>query len=138
MAAAGLLTPALALGVPAVGSGVGEVLAPGRAANALATAASHNKNFEGDRWKPPYPVSEGFALFAGLFDRIAVVCGGDTCTQQREAWPESVRSKVVLIHSDRINAKLGISDVVDHGYKVTQGHAGAWALLDDAGWTASS
>jgi hypothetical protein len=74
-------------------------------------------------------VPSGFARFAALFDRVAIVCYQDSCKQQVEAWPEDVRPKVRLVDGYPINAKLGILGSHDHGCRVTQGHAGAWELL---------
>merc|ERR1711924_279930 len=50
---------------------------------------------------------------------------------QREAWPR----KVSIVNSANVNKELGIGNVNDHGYRVTQGHAAAWALLDEPGVT---
>jgi len=84
-------------------------------------------------WTPPPAVPLGFVLFASLFDRIAIICFKDTCNHQLEAFPSTVRPKVVLVDSDEVNKRLGIGAVDDHGYKVTQGHGSAWDLLEQDG-----
>lgn len=83
-------------------------------------------------WTPPPPALLGFALFASLFDSIALICSGHTCDSQRDAFPLNLRSRVFLIDSVKLNRRLRIQDVDDHGYKVTQAHAAAWRLLDRA------
>lgn len=85
--------------------------------------------FQGAVWSPPPFATVGFALFAALFDKVAIVCYKDTCADQVTAFPANVQPKVVLIDSDKVNKDLGIGEVDDHGYKVTQGHAAAWNLL---------
>lgn len=88
-------------------------------------------SFQGQPWAPPPVAPVGFSLLADLFDRVAIVCGQQTCSDQTSAFPSAMQSKVVLIDSHEVNEHLQISNVNDHAYKVTQGHAAAWALLDD-------
>jgi len=89
--------------------------------------------FTGTAWVPPKPAPLGLVLFASLFDRIAIVCDGPSCKHQLPAWPAALQPHVRLIDGAAINGKLGITNVDDHGYKVTQGHAGAWELLSEEG-----
>jgi hypothetical protein len=80
---------------------------------------------------PPSPAPAGLVALAGLFDAIGVICYQDTCNDQLAAWPISLQSKIRIIDSYDINVRLGITNVDDHGYQVTQGHAAAWSLLAD-------
>jgi len=84
-------------------------------------------------WTPPPFATLGFALFASLFDRVAVICQTTTCQGHLEAFPTSLQPHVVIINASRVSEQLGITNIDDHGYKVTQGHAAAWALLRQDG-----
>lgn len=88
-------------------------------------------SFQGSKTAPPKPASAGLVALAALFDRVAVICYQHTCEGQVAAWPSSLQSKLTLIDSAQVNARLEIADVDDHGYRVTQGHAAAWELLKD-------
>jgi len=96
-------------------------------------AANNRSDFEGEAWLRPPPVSLGFARFASLFDRIAIVCYESTCEHQRSAWPLWLQERVVPVDGHPVNMRLGVADVIDHGYKVTLGHSEAWKLLGKGG-----
>ena len=53
--------------------------------------------FQGAVWSPPPFATVGFALFAALFDKVAIVCYKDTCADQLTAFPANVQPNVVLI-----------------------------------------
>lgn len=88
-------------------------------------------SFQGTKTPPPQPASAGLIAFAMLFSRIAVICFADSCQHQMSAWPSFLHSKLHIIDSSKVNVELGIADVDDHGYRVTQGHARAWDLLSE-------
>ena len=88
-------------------------------------------SFQGTVTPPPLPASPGMVALANLFDRVCVVCYKATCTGQLDAWPSSMHSKFVLLDSYDVNQQLGIAEVDDHAYLVTQGHGAAWMLLND-------
>jgi len=88
-------------------------------------------SFQGTVTPPPAMASPGMAAFASLFDKVCVICYQSTCNGQKDAWPSSIQSKLVVLDSYKVNVDLGIKDVDDHGYQVTQGHAAAWDLLNE-------
>lgn len=64
-----------------------------------------------------------------------MICDGHTCKGQLAAFPPEVRPIVRLVDAVEVNRRLGISEINDHGYLVTQSHAVAWSMLKEPGVT---
>ena len=71
----------------------------------------------------------GLVTFAGLFDVVMILCYGDTCDGQLEAWPSKVRERVCVANAKELYNAYDQAKIAEwqedhnHGRLVTLGYA---------------